>query len=422
MVAPDPKVCSGKKSIQDTVWEFQQCSQFTDLVLAGWDGSVPVHKAMLAEVFQVLGTDAQDTECLIVPGVEVAVLEEALKDLYFKADSKKLLSVVFSSITTVKDEQVPEEATCEVKEESCSKDDEEEEQQASTHVNLDVCKEDNSVSKNIPKNSVYNPEHPKHIEKMKTLTCNHCGYLAPKPWRLKKHITWNHEKLKFECNYCDFKTGTLKDLLSHKNELHPHWKLERRRKPKLCDQCDFSSESKKSLEFHKRKEHGINYPCEECEKVFLTQEKFEVHKNYAHDKNIYNCEECSYSTKNKWSISKHYKLHHTDERFYCDQCDFVSRTKISLKNHIDVKHEGKRFFCEQCEYSALYSGGLKRHIKRVHEGVTYQCEFCEHKATTRSNLKLHIDAKHLGIKYPCDLCDYQASQPGCLKIHKKSRH
>ena len=413
----DHKEVSSIACIQDSVWEFQQCSQFTDLVLAGRDGSVSAHKAMLAQVFQVLGTDVQDTGCVIVPEVEVALLEEALKELYYKADSKKLLSLVFNSLSTVKFEQDLEKAIHEVKEEACSMDDEKEDQQEAKYLNLDGCKGNSN-----PQNSVITPENPKHIERIKKLTCSYCGYLAPKPWRLKKHISWNHEVLKFQCNYCDFRTGTLGDFVSHKNALHPHWKLDRTRKPKCCDQCDFSSLSKKSLEFHKRKEHGINFPCDECEKIYLTQAKLEVHKNYAHDKKIYNCEECSYSTKNKWSISKHYKRHHTEESFYCDQCDFISRTKLSLKNHIDAKHEGKRYFCEQCEFSALYSGGLKRHVQMVHEGVTYQCDFCEHKATTRSNLKLHIDAKHLGIKYPCDLCDYQASQPGCLKIHKKSKH
>ena len=71
-------------SIQDTVWQFQQSSQFTDLVLACDDGTVPVHKVMLAEVFSLLGIadHDQDIECVILPGVEVAVLEEALQDVY----------------------------------------------------------------------------------------------------------------------------------------------------------------------------------------------------------------------------------------------------------------------------------------------------------------------------------------------------
>ena len=71
-------------------------------------------------------------------------------------------------------------------------------------------------------------------------------------------------------------TAIRKDLESHGNEAHPDWKLHRRMKQRICDQCYFVTTRKetlafhkKTLEFHKKKEHGVKYPCEECDKVYL---------------------------------------------------------------------------------------------------------------------------------------------------------
>jgi len=417
------------QSIPEAVWQLQQSCQFTDLVLSCRDGSVPVHKVMLAGVFNLLGVagQEQDIECVILPGGDVAEVELALKDLYLKSESEKVMEIF--SCRSIKTENLDASLVVEVKPEVPSEDECYPSEDKIIIQNL--TKSDKQSQNKNPSTTLQTNKKKrlKHDERIEGLACNQCGYIpgngrniAKNVKRLQKHVAFNHEELKFICDFCDFKTAHRKDVESHKNQEHHGWKLLRRRKQFTCDQCDFVSPRKESLAFHKRKEHGVTYPCSECDKVYLTSEKLEVHINYAHDKRIYQCDLCAYQTNNKWTIRNHHKLKHTDEQFYCDQCQFISKTKTSLRLHVEAKHEGKRFYCEQCEYSAQYSGGLNRHIKMVHEGVTYQCDFCEHKATTPSNLKLHVDAKHLGIKYPCDLCDYKASQPGCLKIHKQTRH
>ena len=420
-------------SLPDVLWQFQKTCQFTDLVLTCSDGVVPAHKAMMVRFFTILGIEIgqeEIAECLILD-TKVEEVEQALEQLYLKSESTKLMNIF--CCTKVKLEIVNHLSLVEVKPENPSDDeclsteqfmeDGDALKQEYYDIEMDNEKDTKSMRKNAqnPLNAK-NPNRPKHLERIKSLSCDKCDHIARDAARLQKHKRFNHDNLKHQCDYCDFRTTFHKDNEIHRNEVHPEWKILKKLKKITCDECDFVAKRPERLAGHKKREHGEKYPCDECDKTYMNPDKLEVHKKYAHDKSIRQCDQCPFQTNCKWSLRNHIRVKHTDQEFYCDQCDFSSHTKGSLKNHVESKHEGRRFYCEKCEYSAPYNGGLLRHIKMVHERITYQCDFCEHKATTKSNLRLHSDAKHFGIKYPCDLCDYKASQPGSLKIHKQSKH
>ena len=424
----------GCSSVLSSLWQFQQTSLFTDLSFCCIDGTVPAHKAMLVEMFKLLGVvGLAEADCLIVPGAMVADLEQALEHVYLKSDTEKLLNICFTtqvksehvdvlSLVVIKPE-IPSDDECSVAARDVVFEDGGEMKQDMSEFEEYYNSELKTHNKNLsnPLNAKF-PNRPKHVQRIESLKCNNCDHIAKNSERLKKHKSFHHENLKHQCDYCDFKTATNKDMKIHRDKVHPDWKVLKKLKKITCDQCDFVAKRPERLAGHIKREHGPKYLCDECEKTYLSPEKLEVHKNYAHDKTIRQCDQCSFQTNCKWSFKSHIRVKHSDEIFYCDQCDFNSHNKTNLRKHVEAKHEGRRFYCEQCEYSAPYNGGLLRHIKMVHEGVTYKCEFCDHKATTRSNLRLHADAKHLGVKYPCDLCEYQGSQPGSLKIHKQTRH
>ena len=65
----------------------QETAEFTDLTLACSDGVVHAHKAMLARVIKQL---EESIDCVIIPGVAVAEVEEALQELYLQAEPTKL--------------------------------------------------------------------------------------------------------------------------------------------------------------------------------------------------------------------------------------------------------------------------------------------------------------------------------------------
>jgi len=429
------------RSLHETLWQFQQTRQLTDLTLSCSDGTIPAHRAMLAGVFKLLGLPTggqeEEVECLIIPDVVVSEVEQAMEELYLKSTSEKLLNLLCCK--NVKSEMVDVLNTVEVKPEVFS-----DEEYSANDPMKDVygIKQDLSEFKmhtsdfNKPKRknmmdpfnplNVKNPDRPKYIARIKSLTCDQCDHIARDVGRLQKHKHFFHEN-KHDCHLCDFKTTLRQNLETHIREVHPYPErmLQKKLQDKqnsMCDQCDFVAKRPERLAGHKKREHGKRLPCDECKNSYLDPERLEKHKRIAHDKTIRQCDQCPFQTNNKNNLVTHKRIKHSDQMFYCDQCDFSSKINSSLRSHIETQHEGRRFYCEQCDYSAPYTGGLLRHIKMVHEGVTYQCEFCEHTAKTNSNLKLHVDAKHLGIKYPCDQCSYQASQPGSLKIHKQTRH
>ena len=89
----------GGKSLHEALWQFQQTRQFTDLTLSCSDGTIPAHRAMLAGVFKLLGLPTggqeEEVECLVIPGVVVSEVEQAMKELYWKSKSEKLLNLLY---------------------------------------------------------------------------------------------------------------------------------------------------------------------------------------------------------------------------------------------------------------------------------------------------------------------------------------
>ena len=427
-------------SLPQALWQYQQCRQFTDLTLYCEDGCVPAHRALLAGVLQLIGLEEAEeieVECLVIPDVTVDQVKKALEEVYLTSKSEKLLMLL--SCKNMKYEKVDIPLIEEIKPEGMSEDEDYTSNELiKEHVDTMVIKQEifelateNQASKKKlvdPLNplNAKNPSRPKHLERVKSLTCDQCGHIARDVGRLEKHKAFYHDN-NHCCNHCEFKTNLRQELEAHLKVAHTDVKLKKQLEKKAtklgklsCDQCDFVAKRPERLEGHKKREHGNRYYCDLCKSSYLDLEKLNLHKKTVHD-TIHQCDQCSFQTNIKSNLTSH-RNRHNNQLFYCDQCDFSSNNKSSVKSHVESKHEGKRFYCERCDYSAPYNGGFIRHIKMVHEGVTYQCEFCDHRATTNSNLKLHVDAKHLGIKYPCDQCSYQASRPGSLKIHKQTKH
>ena len=162
-------------TIQEAVWKLQQSCQFTDLVLSCSDGTVPAHKVIMAGVFKLLGIVDQEHECVILPGVEVAEVEEAVEDLYLKSESEKLMKIF--SCRSIKTENLDASLIVEVKpevpsEEECLSYEDE-------MIIQKLTKFDEQSEKEIPSNTLQtNKKHRlKHNERITSIK------------RLQKHVT-----------------------------------------------------------------------------------------------------------------------------------------------------------------------------------------------------------------------------------------
>ena len=88
----------GSRSLYEALWQFQQTRQFRDLTLSCSDGTIPAHRAMLAGVFKLLGLPTggqeEEVECLVIPGVVVSEVEQAMEELYLKSKSDIFLNLL----------------------------------------------------------------------------------------------------------------------------------------------------------------------------------------------------------------------------------------------------------------------------------------------------------------------------------------
>lgn len=141
-----------------------------------------------------------------------------------------------------------------------------------------------------------------------------------------------------------------------------------------------------------------NFPCTECNKVFMCERYLRRHLNT-----------------------------HTAVQHVCTFCDKQFKTAAYLKMHSVVHTGEKPFRCNLCEAAFNRRDKLNRH-KLTHETVKrFKCPFKPHIGCTKEfnrpdKLKAHV-ATHSGIRpHPCDACPRTFARLSRLREHKKLHH
>lgn len=141
-----------------------------------------------------------------------------------------------------------------------------------------------------------------------------------------------------------------------------------------------------------------NFPCTECNKVFMCERYLRRHLNT-----------------------------HTTVQHVCTYCDKQFKTAAYLKMHSVVHTGEKPFRCNLCEAAFNRRDKLNRH-KLTHETVKkYKCPFKPHIGCTKEfnrpdKLKAHV-LTHSGVRpHPCDACSRTFSRLSRLREHKKLHH
>lgn len=141
-----------------------------------------------------------------------------------------------------------------------------------------------------------------------------------------------------------------------------------------------------------------NFPCTECNKVFMCERYLRRHLNT-----------------------------HTAVQHVCSFCDKHFKTAAYLKMHSVVHTGEKPFRCNQCEAAFNRRDKLNRH-KLTHETIKkFKCPFKPHIGCTKEfnrpdKLKAHV-LTHSGVRpHPCDSCSRTFSRLSRLREHKKLHH
>jgi len=276
----------GGSFLHEALWQFQKTRQFTDLTLSCSDGTVPAHLAMLAGVFKLLGIETEifgleEVKCLVIPDVAVSEVEQALEELYLKAEPEKLLNLLCHK--NVKSEMVDivnvdVEVTPEVNiyEENVAN--------YPMMEYLDDC----GIKQELPEFSTHsfpikknfrgnlkNPSDPLYLLKNKDPEkCQFCGKMFPRVSHLNRHVKDVHgDDRPYQCIICEFRS-------KRKDYLKEHMKVHNAVKEHSCEKCGFKTNRTRELRYHKCRTKVFS--CEICDKRSVSLEALRKHKKRFH--------------------------------------------------------------------------------------------------------------------------------------------
>ncbi|XP_073832546.1 uncharacterized protein [Musca autumnalis] len=236
----------------------------------------------------------------------------------------------------------------------------------------------------------------------------------------------------FKCEIC-FKVYRLeRELFEHYNE-HDVNSLEY-----PCDNCQCCFMSQDRLNFHKNVVHkNIQYEdCEKCGKL-ISPGCLLVHMEEAHSNETkYECKTCDRCFLTKLAFAKHQTTIHGSSklsRYECSQCDRFFFTAKNLKKHIQADHNnkthqqqnndksGKEYLCDMCSETFTTKTNLRMHLQR-HKGKVLKCSYCEKEFVTTKDLRIHMRFHTREFPFKCDRCSRTFAIKTHLDHHHKQRH
>ena len=196
------------------------------------------------------------------------------------------------------------------------------------------------------------------------------------------HSIFIEDTKNFKCDICDFGCDDDDDLVIHRQDKH-YIIAERKHQ---CDKCDFKGSTLKNLEKHMISQHDF--------------------------KKLYNCAICSKSFNHSSSLSNHKKRVHGNKDYKCDMCDYVTSTNAYLSVHKEAVHEKVRDkVCPHCGKTFVLKSVLSLHIKNIHQGKRKEvwCDICKKTCVTYTDLSAHMRNHHKEI--PLNTIENQDQDP-----------
>ncbi|XP_053374115.1 uncharacterized protein LOC123531742 [Mercenaria mercenaria] len=170
------------------------------------------------------------------------------------------------------------------------------------------------------------------------------------------------------------------------------------------------------------------YPCEKCDKIFITPVRLKNHTKVAHEtvKDVH-CDQCLMTFISQGALKQHYQTHLDERPFKCDKCPKTYKKSSALNMHVRYAHEDAppMFLCGNCGKCFKEKSRLNTHKRIEHLGIkTWVCSWpdCNYNSAYSNLLRRHM-CSHTGEKpMSCDHCECRFVQPQELLAHMKSRH
>ena len=244
-------------------------------------------------------------------------------------------------------------------------------------------------------------EHMRTIHAKKESVCDVCSKIFENRRYLKVHITNIHSNSATSlCDQCEKEFGNKKNLNAHILYVHKTENVscekcgkEYRNRTILLKHIRKSSCSRGIDKRRKLKKKATGGVCDQCQKKV---QRLERHKKFAHNTSgtLYPCQHCNKEFVSNGRLGLHINSVHVVDQVSCEKCKKVYKNKIILQKHLSRAHKDIKYSCNKCEYQATYQCALKRHKESIHEGIKYSCDQCLYQTSQQSHLREHQKLKH----------------------------
>ena len=260
----------------------------------------------------------------------------------------------------------------------------------------------NECSKSFSSRVIYNSHIEMHAG-LRPFSCNICDMSFKKDGNLKAHKESHEGHQQFHCDLCEKRFLGKDHLKIHLATVHAVIKLFK------CHKCGKSYSRNDTLKRHLSLCQGI-FKCDKCGKSFKSEDKLKSHSDECEGKSHRkrNAERQLAAWHSKKSFLKKNML--SCVKFKCDEC---SRVFASQDTH--ERHKGIQ--CYVCKNTFCKRDDLERHLATFHHIKLYKCLICqtlftdknifeEHKlACEKHNFQMTLEniARDYGLKSNLDI-------------------
>lgn len=229
--------------------------------------------------------------------------------------------------------------------------------QASREQTKNPIEQTSTVTKAKAKNST--PKSSKNLDRPK-LHCTSCDQQFVNKTTMEKHLK-SHEfgflQSAYECDICERKIKSKKDLLDHMRKKHAERKY-------ACKLCNKKFKNPAYVVVHMRV-HVVDptksqlfdepQPCHVCGKEFVSKVNYARHiKSHAFGflPPIYDCDICGDKINNKKDLSDHMRLH-AQPKYECKLCGKKFKRKSYMEIHYRIHNNVHPFICAVSSFGMI---------------------------------------------------------------------
>lgn len=190
-----------------------------------------------------------------------------------------------------------------------------------------------SNPEHLHRHSTVHTENISYSHKYRMFRCSKCLVTFANKKDMTEHTCVVPEDIKVSCTYCKKVFKNMQSLYNHKSKVHKD-----KDKRVLCSAC---GKYVTNIYTHMLRHTGQKpFPCEFCEKRFVTKPQLNQHVMTHSGQKPFVCELCAKTFNTKYNFQVHERVHKGDKCHICQICKKGFLEKSYLNRHMATHSKG----------------------------------------------------------------------------------